>query len=418
MKLMTLHIQNFKRLKNLDLELNGKSTVFSGINGVGKSTVLSAINYLMWPALNRLNSAQGTAFRSLSADMVHTGQQLLHLSAEFALNGQTFALQRDYTAPQPGKPARSNNQKEMYDNFIGEFVSAYLSGQANANMPLFVTYGTNRSVLDIPLRIRNRHEFSQAAALERASESSLDFRTFFEWFRNQEDLENEIKSEKQDLSYRDTSLECVRAAVCAMLDGVSDLRVKRSPLRMTVNKDGAEFRVDDLSDGEKCTLALFGDLARRIAMANPHLANPLEGEGLVLIDEIELHMHPSWQRRILGALRTAFPNIQFIVTTHSPQVLSEVDANCNLFSLELAETGITAVPYTVYGWDSNGILNAAMETPSRPKPVAQAFRSFYAAVDSENFDDAQHILEQLRKVVAPDDPELTGCEVRLDLEMR
>ena len=75
MKLMTLHIQNFKRLKNLDLELNGKSTVFSGINGVGKSTVLSAINYLMWPALNRLNSAQGTAFRSLSADMVHTGQQ-------------------------------------------------------------------------------------------------------------------------------------------------------------------------------------------------------------------------------------------------------------------------------------------------------------------------------------------------------
>ena len=418
MKLMTLHIQNFKRLQSLDLELNGKSTVFSGINGVGKSTVLSAINYLMWPALNRLNNAQGTAFRSLSADMVHTGQQSLHLSAEFALDGQTLPLQRDYTAPLPGKPARSNNQKEMYDGFIGAFVSAYLSGQEDYNMPVFVTYGTNRSVLDIPLRIRNRHEFSQVAALERASESSLDFRTFFEWFRNQEDLENEIKTESRNLDYEDLSLKCVRKAVCAMLNGVSDLRVKRSPLRMTVNKEGAEFRVDELSDGEKCTLALFGDLARRIAMANPHRTNPLEGEGLVLIDEIELHMHPSWQRRILGALRATFPNVQFIVTTHSPQVLSEVDASCNLFSLEPDGKGIAAVPYAVYGWDSNGILNAAMETPSRPEPVAQTFRAFYAAIDTENFDEAQRILEQLRAVVAPDDPELTGCEVRLDLEMR
>ena len=129
-------------------------------------------------------------------------------------------------------------------------------------------------------------------------------------------------------------------------------------------------------------------------------------------------MHPSWQRRILGALQATFPNIQFIVTTHSPQILSEVDASCNLFSLEPVETGISAVPYAVYGWDSNGILSAAMETSSRPKAVAQTFRSFYAAVDAENFDDAQHILEQLRKVVAPDDPELTGCEIRLDLEMR
>lgn len=91
-----------------------------------------------------------------------------------------------------------------------------------------------------------------------------------------------------------------------MLDNVSDLKVKRSPLRMTVKKNGLEMRVDNLSDGEKCTLALFGDLARRIALANPSRSNPLEGEGIVLIDEIELHMHPSWQRKILGALKVLF----------------------------------------------------------------------------------------------------------------
>lgn len=70
--------------------------------------------------------------------------------------------------------------------------------------------------------------------------------------------------------------------------------MKRNPLRMVVNKGSLTISVDLLSDGEKCTLALIGDLARRIALANPNRDNPLDGEGIVLIDEIELHMHPSW----------------------------------------------------------------------------------------------------------------------------
>lgn len=80
-------------------------------------------------------------------------------------------------------------------------------------------------------------------------------------------------------------------------------------------------------------MALLGDLARRIAIANPYRENPMEGEGIVLIDEIELHMHPSWQRRILGVLKQLFPNVQFIITTHSPQVLGSVDNSYKIISL-------------------------------------------------------------------------------------
>lgn len=107
---------------------------------------------------------------------------------------------------------------------------------------------------------------------------------------------------------------------------------------MVVNKGSLTISVDLLSDGEKCTLALIGDLARRIALANPNRDNPLDGEGIVLIDEIELHMHPSWQRRVLGVLKRVFPNIQFIVTTHSPQILGEVDDNFNVYNLFLNES--------------------------------------------------------------------------------
>ena len=83
-------------------------------------------------------------------------------------------------------------------------------------------------------------------------------------------------------------MKSVRTAVEAMLGNqYSDLKVKRSPLSLKVKKGNKDISVDQLSDGEKCTIAMFGDLARRIALANPNKENPLEGEGIVLIDEIE-----------------------------------------------------------------------------------------------------------------------------------
>lgn len=114
-------------------------------------------------------------------------------------------------------------------------------------------------------------------------------------------------------------------------------------------KKTTEFDKDDISygkskatieakfvfeDGEKCTISLFGDLARRMALANPGRENPLEGTGVVLIDELELHMHTSWQRKVLGVLKETFPNIQFIITTHSPQILGELDDKYNLVYLK------------------------------------------------------------------------------------
>ena len=139
---------------------------------------------------------------------------------------------------------------------------------------------------------------------------------------------------------------------------VKGLRVKRSPVRMVVDKGGREIRVDLLSEGEKCTLAMIGDLARRLILANPAMENPLEGKGIVLIDEIELHMHPSWQRRILSILKEVFPNIQFIVTTHSPQVLGEADESFKIISLSLDmdENGVgTDRIERMDGFDSNMI---------------------------------------------------------------
>lgn len=127
--------------------------------------------------------------------------------------------------------------------------------------------------------------------------------------------------------------------------------------------------VNQLSDGEKCLLAMVGDLARRLAIANPGLSDQLQGKGVVLIDEIELHLHPKWQREIIPALTRTFPNCQFIVTTHSPQVVSHVKPQ-RIYILEKIDNGIVAKrPSSSFGRDSNSILEDLMDVPERPQHI-------------------------------------------------
>lgn len=364
MRLTNLNLNTFKGFESCDLNIDGRSTIIFGVNGTGKTSILEAVNYLCWNWLYRLNPAQGAAFKSLKASLVRTGASKLEISGKFEFDGKKFLLKKKYTKARPGKGAVVSTHKKLYDAFVEHFISAY--GGEDKEIPIFVNYGTNRSVLDIPLRIRKKHDFSKWAALERANENELDYRTFFEWFRNQEDYEAEIIREKQDFSYSDVPLQCVRTAVQAMLPEFDEFQVKRNPLRLAVKKNGREYSVDQLSDGEKCTLALIGDLARRLALANQNSENPLEGSGIVLIDEIELHMHPAWQRKVLPLLCKTFPNIQFIVTTHSPQVLGEVSDQFNLFMLSEDEEhqNIITPVNRMDGFDSNFILEEYMNTAS------------------------------------------------------
>ena len=206
---------------------------------------------------------------------------------------------------------------------------------------LAVYYPTNRAVLDIPSAYQEpTHRFDQLSAYDQAlSGKWSSFRIFFEWFRDREDLENERRLETP--KFRDRELQAVRTAIRRFLPGCSAVRIRRAPLRMVIDKNGEELRVDQLSDGEKCTLAMVGDLARRMAIANPSPEDPLGGAGIVLIDEIDLHLHPGWQRHVVSALEATFPNCQFLVSTHSPQVVSHV-APERIWLLERSGCGVTA----------------------------------------------------------------------------
>ena len=408
MKLNKITIENFKGFSDVEFILNGKSTVIFGVNGTGKSSILSVINYLMRPLMNRLTQSQSKAYSTFSPEIVRIGTKQMSLSAEISIDDFTIELNRTYTKPTTRQNAVTKDSKKEYSIIAGKF---FMDNILEDNIPIFTSYGINRAVLDIPLRIRQKHKFSQLTSLEHAIDNSIDFKTFFEWFRNQEDIENEHIRDTGDHNYKDKSLECVRYAIEKMLGDFTDLKVKRNPLRMTIKKGECEIVVDQLSDGEKCTLAMFGDLARRIALANPGLSNPLEGKGIVLIDEIELHMHPSWQRRVLSVLKSVFPNIQFIITTHSPQILGEVDDSYNLIYLKTShdERSVEIIK-RMDGFDSNYILESYMETNSLNKDFDNLITKAYEEIDLNEFSKAEKTIKEIAEIGNQNSPAVIELE--------
>ena len=180
---------------------------------------------------------------------------------------------------------------ELHDR-LNVFFGTNGSGKSSI---LDAYYPVNRAVLDIPLRIKERHSFDLLSAYSDSLTGGANFRAFFEWFREREDLENENRKYADQLikpegyQFPDRQLEAVRAALMLFMPEFTNLTVRRNPLRMEVEKNGKTLRVNQLSDGEKCLMAMVGDLARRMAIANPVRPNPLEGEGIILIDEIDLH---------------------------------------------------------------------------------------------------------------------------------
>jgi predicted ATP-binding protein involved in virulence len=178
-----------------------------------------------------------------------------------------------------------------------------------------------------------------------------------------------------------------------------------------VEKNGQRLIVNQLSDGEKCLMAMVGDLARRLAIINPLRANPLEGEGVILIDEIDLHLHPKWQRMIVPKLREVFPYCQFLVSTHSPHVITHVQAEC-IYLLEQTKSGMTAQhPRESYGKNADRILEDLMglET-TRPDKVSSELQSLYEEIDQGQLVDARQKIVTLKAEIG-EDPELVKAEV-------
>ena len=408
MKVKRLELKGFRGFDEivLDFDTNPqRPTVFIGNNGVGKSSILDALAILLsWFItgiefeldlqknaefkiefkINNINlegeknipySVQkrmfiSRLFRRFNVDEIKNGNDKAF--GKITIDNQSEIIEWHGSSERLDFGNGFALNTSTVENILTKKIVNNIKKNPNENLPVIIYYSVNRSIVGVPLESQDTIFTKPIDTYKNAlDKKGINFKDFFQWFRNTEDLENEKR--RDNLEHEDIQLKSVRDAIHSLIPEFNNLRVRRSPLQMTVNKTIGdkveELSIDQLSDGEKCLLAMVGDIARRLAIANPSLDDPLQGEGIVLIDEIELHLHPQWQHKIIPRLTETFPNCQFIVTTHSPQVLSHVQPE-NIYILQSTPNGIIAShPESSYGRDSNQILEDYMGTPERPQDI-------------------------------------------------
>jgi predicted ATP-binding protein involved in virulence len=414
-------LTNYRGENQLEIPLQNNFNVIYGMNGAGKSTLLDAAAIMLSWVVSRIRLA-GTSGRPIQEDDISNTQSAASITV-IASDHQEECIKWTLAKIRKGhlvlNPRSSLTKLNAYTKKWQEKITCH---NENLNIPLFAYYPVNRAVLDIPLRIRAKHQFNLLEAYEGALTGGANFRTFFEWFREREDLENEARkyiyiqnhpdlSDLVDTQYPDPQLEAVRHALEKLMPDFKNLTVRRSPLRMEVFKNGKPLTVSQLSDGEKCLMAMVGDLARRLAIANPARENPLEGEAIVLIDEIDLHLHPKWQAMIIPRLQATFPNCQFIVSTHSPHIITHVKPE-SLYRLKQTDTGIELErPNESYGKNIDRILEDLMGMEStRPLKVSEDLHNIYHLISHNKIKEAQQMISDLRHLIG-EDPELVKARV-------
>jgi predicted ATP-binding protein involved in virulence len=410
MRIKQLRLKNFRGIKNLELNFDTTQpvSVLVGVNGAGKSSVLDCISALFteYGSIAEQKSSPWKRGR-VNWDSEHIFPSYenlfqdrdIHVDEKSSCNGFLVMFDENEISweieKDRGNECTTTMQQKDLNLMLIEDTNFYFEKYSEKYF-VAVYYLANRKLIKI-----NRVPIS----LPETSDI-IDFKEFTSWFQKLEDLENEIRLLVNN-KYQDIKLKAVRTAIYLILgDDFSNLRMKRAIDKLTIHKANQEIELDWLSDGERGLLALAGDLARRLAITYPDSANPRHEAGLVLIDEIELHLHPEWQRIIIQRLTQTFPGCQFIVTTHSPQVLSNVQPECiHILAIE-DDNVVVKRPERSYGRDSNRILEDIMGVSKRPPEIEARILELFRIIHDGELDQAKDLIQDLATEIGIDEPEL------------
>ncbi len=349
MILRHLSLEFFRGFQSLELPLGRRLTLLMGENGAGKTSVLDAMAVALGSIQSYFPDVKGRSFRKRGDIHLRNGKRSPHTRVGLtSVDGVQWdrTLWRDRSNATAKQLASRVGVTALRKHLEATVLDPFNDGHS-FEMPVFAYYGVGRALLDVPLSRKGFEVDEQPfAALSGSLEADSRFRTAFAWFYTKENEELRCKNESKDFEVRLPALECVRRALHAMFPDLRDPHVTVNPLRFMVTQGQESFDITQLSDGYKTLMGLVMDLSARMAMANPHMSDPLSAEAIVMIDEVDLHLHPAWQQRVVGDLLRAFPNAQFVLSTHSPFVVESINNHLKrhaIRDLPLADQAIEAL---------------------------------------------------------------------------
>lgn len=397
MKLAAVKIEHYRGIKSLTLPLDSQLTVLHGGNGCGKTSILTAIALAFAPQVHGegrrvgLDKHIGLLGEPMISVIGEDGESLSSVEGMSVLDGvprTMLDVTWGHTAPDGGfRPGVAKSRSDL--------------------LPPYMYYDVNRVVT--------------SSLMERDVGTTVNYDHLFEWFYARENVE--LRMAKDNPQTVDPDLDAVRQAIQSMVPGATNPRIEMDPPRFVVSlREGSsrprELSLEQLSDGYRSILAVAADIAWEMARQHeaPQHRSP-EAEAVVLIDEIELHLHPSWQQHVLPDLIRTFPNAQFVVSTHSPQVLTTIDSR-HIVELSAAAGGIVAggTASATYGAAAGDVLSDVMGVDERPSNEFTLKLQEYLHLVSDGNGEAAAALSLRRELdrLSPTDAALD----RADLEIK
>jgi len=402
MNLKKLQITNFRCFESLSIDLDEQLTVLVAKNGQGKSSVLDAIRIGLWSFVSGFDLARtlyNDPANAISIDDVRMlkmrdGQMARQLPCKITLTPNSLpsfgdAIKLPWTR---ARNSEAKGSKTKDEKGVEVIKCSVISTQdkirnpesSDVNLPVIGYYGTGRLWSQKRLTEgkktkgnQNTDFYMRLFAYRDCLDPASSYKYFAEWFTwiFESYREDQIKQAEKGLpteidSISKNAVQVVQQAIDSVLHNTGwhtlEYSVSHEKSLVLNHDQNGMLKVGLLSDGIRGVLAMVGDIAYRCIKLNPHLGGQAakETNGIVMIDEVDMHLHPAWQQTILVDLIKAFPKIQFIVTTHSPQVLTTVKPQCIRL---LSENGEVLIPsINIYGEESKVALEDIMQVSSRP----------------------------------------------------
>ena len=410
MKVTYLHLTNLRSISSAEFRFKAGFNLIVGVNGVGKSSVLDALALCLSANVNQANRLRTRAGRFVSGDIrVGASGLTVECGSKIGSREHHYLIHRPRETGAPQQKEAGVTGSHGYDTparstFLGERPQV-ATGREPEGRPLAVLFSTGRAVPSRQEPSKRMAAGGTDAAFGNALTSRwLRLSEFAAWMRAQESLRSELASAA-------TALKALEDTVQLFLEGYTDLRVDESERELLIDRRGSTVDVRHMSDGERGVLALVLDLTRRLVQANPEMDNPAaEAEAVVLIDELDLHLHPAWQRLIVHKLRSTFPRCQFIATTHSPQVIGEVEHD----RIHIMTDEEVYSPTHSFGMDSSRVLDEIMDAERRTKRAQDLLAQMSATIGNQYYEAARGLLPRIVEVLGEADPEVTRIQTLLD----
>lgn len=418
MRIDRLDVQNFRCFDTLALDLHPEFNVLIGENGAGKTALLEA---LAVAAGTWVLGTGGHEPRPISEDDIRLVGRRIGEQTSFEPQAPVWVQAKGEF---DGGPVTWRRSLQRPNARSGDEIAAVLLGRHPAQMeaqvqagepvtlPLIAYYSAARlwSPLDASHPSFTQRDLSRFTGYGDALSAHSRAGELAAWLEYEDRVAYQEK--RQSFVYR-AVLDTMRD----MVEGTADVRFDAKRLEVVVEFAGGDvYPFALLSDGQRNMLALAGDIAMRMARLNPQFdADVLkQTPGVVLIDELDLHLHPRWQRHVAADLRRTFPLIQFVTTTHSPQILSEVEPECVTVLDKEGERVIAHKPHQSYGLDTNGVLQRLMHDPGRPLPSLKAIDEADDALEDGDLNLARAKVEELRRMFHGDDPQVARLEASIN----